>query len=221
MGATAEEAKRLAALFHDVFTLDAEVAYGSDAHKLALFERAAGKRYLHLATHGWFAPEGLVALGDREQPLHATLVRDEVGERMRGFAPMTLCGLALAGANAARTALGQADGIVTAEELCSLDLSSCELAVLSACETNVGVRRAGEGIQSLRTAVYAAGARRSLTSLWHVDDQATSVLMAAFYRALWREAATPHEALRVARGELRRAGHPLRDWAAWVLTGAP
>ena len=38
-----------------------------------------------------------------------------------------------------------------------MDLGSCELAVLSACETNVGYRRAGEGIHSLQAALHAAG----------------------------------------------------------------
>ena len=52
-------------------------------------------------------------------------------------------------------------GILTAEELATFDLRNCELAVLSACETNVGIRRAGQGIQSLQTALHAAGARTS------------------------------------------------------------
>ena len=58
-----------------------------------------------------------------------------------------------------------------------LDLSNCELAVLSACETNVGIRRAGQGIQSLQGALHAAGARTAITSLWKVDDRPTRELM--------------------------------------------
>jgi hypothetical protein len=53
-----------------------------------------------------------------------------------------------------------------------------------ACETNVGIRRAGQGIQSLQTALHAAGARTAITSLWKVDDAATRKLMERFYTYL-------------------------------------
>ena len=134
---------------------------------------------------------------------------------------MALCGLALAGANLGPDALGRVPGILTAEELCSLDLSQCELAVLSACETNVGIRRAGQGIQSLQAALYAAGARTSITSLWKVDDAATRRLFEVFYTNLWIEKMGKAEALWQAKCTLREEGHPVRDWAGWVLTGDP
>ena len=106
---------------------------------------------------------------------------------------------------------GQGAGIITAEELVILKLSNCELAVLSACGTNVGIRRAGQGIQSLQSALHAAGARTSLTSPWKVDDAAPRRLMELFYTRLWEEKFTRtlqrdkmHE-----RG-LRRAGWRVR-----------
>jgi len=108
-----------------------------------------------------------------------------------------------------------------AEELCSLDLSQCDLAVLSACETNVGIRRAGQGIQSLQAALYAAGAKSSITSLWKVDDAATRKLMEFFYTSLWVEEMGKADALWQAKVAMREAGHPVRDWAGWVLTGDP
>ena len=110
-------------------------------------------------------------------------------------------------------------GILTAEELTSLDLSSCELAVLSACETNVGIRRAGQGIQSLQTALHAAGARAAITSLWKVDDAATRQLMEFFYMYLWRKNLPVGEALWRAKKDLRRSGQPLMNWSGWVLSG--
>jgi CHAT domain-containing protein len=113
------------------------------------------------------------------------------------------------------------NGILTAEELSSLDLSNCELAVLSACETNVGIRRAGQGIQSLQAALHAAGARTAVTSLWRVDDAATRKLMERFYTYLWIEKLPKAEALWRAKTTLREEGHPVRDWAGWVLSGDP
>ncbi|MFT7480819.1 MAG: CHAT domain-containing protein, partial [Gammaproteobacteria bacterium] len=181
---------------------------------------AAGKRYVHLATHGWFAPESVPSTKDA-RPEGESFARMGLEDRVSGLAPMTLCGLALAGANNGRDSLGRVPGILTAEELCSLDLSQCELAVLSACETNVGIRRAGQGIQSLQSALYAAGTRTSITSLWKVDDAATRRLMEVFYTNLWIEKMPKAEALWQAKQALRDEGHPPAHWAGWVLTGDP
>jgi CHAT domain-containing protein len=131
---------------------------------------------------------------------------------------MALCGLALAGANAGLDERGQPSGIVTAEELSTLDLTGVELAVLSACDTNVGVRRAGLGVASLQRALHAAGARAVLTSLWMVPDRATQELMVDFYRRVWTEDEPAEEALWRAKMELRGRGAELHEWAGWVLS---
>ena len=134
---------------------------------------------------------------------------------------MLLCGLALAGANLPENEVGRAPGLITAEEISTLDLASCELAVLSACDTNVGERRAGQGVASLQKALQMAGARSVVTSLWKVPDDATRELMTDFYRRLWVEKKPKVRALWEAKRKLRDAGLPTRDWAAWVLTGEP
>jgi len=214
------EAEATADLFEEAFEIEPSLLTRKKTTKAALFESAAGKRYLHLATHGWFAPESVRSTEDA-QPAENGFARMGIEERVSGLAPMTLCGLALAGANNGRDSLGRVPGILTAEELCSLDLSQCELAVLSACETNVGIRRAGQGIQSLQSALYAAGARTSITSLWKVDDAATRRLMEVFYTNLWIEKMGKAEALWQAKQALRDEGHPPAHWAGWVLTGDP
>lgn len=114
---------------------------------------------------------------------------------------------------------GQGAGIITAEELAILDLSNCEIVVLSACGTNVGIRRAGQGIQSLQSALHAPGARTSLTSPWKVDDAAPRRLMELFYTRLWEEKLGKAEALWQAKMALWTEGHPVRDWVVRVLTG--
>jgi len=214
------EAEAIAALFEDAFETAPALLTRKQTTKAALFDSAAGKRYLHLATHGWFAPESVRSIQDA-RPSDQGFARMGIEERVSGLAPMTLCGLALAGANRGRDSLGRVPGILTAEELCSLDLSQCELAVLSACETNVGIRRAGQGIQSLQSALYAAGARTSITSLWKVDDAATRRLMEVFYTNLWIEKMGKADALWQAKQALRDEGHPPAHWAGWVLTGDP
>jgi len=214
------EAEATADIFEEAFEIEGRLLLGKDTTKAALFEAAAGKRYLHLATHGWFAPESVRSTEDA-RPEGQGFARMGARDRVTGLAPMTLCGLALAGANKGRDSLGRVPGILTAEELCSLDLSQCELAVLSACETNVGIRRAGQGIQSLQSALYAAGARTSITSLWKVDDAATRRLMEAFYDNLWIQGMGKAEALWQAKLTLRDEGDPPAHWAGWVLTGDP
>jgi len=214
------EAEGIAALFEKAFATPPALLTRKKTTKAALFESAPGKRYVHLATHGWFAPESVRSTEDA-RPEGSGGARMGIEERVSGLAPMTLCGLALAGANNGRDSLGRVPGILTAEELCSLDLSQCELAVLSACETNVGIRRAGQGIQSLQSALYAAGARTSITSLWKVDDAATRRLMEVFYTNLWIEKMPKAEALWQAKQALRNEGHPPAHWAGWVLTGDP
>ncbi|MFN0009039.1 MAG: CHAT domain-containing protein, partial [Planctomycetota bacterium] len=147
---------------------------------------------------------------------------------IRGMSPMLLCGIALAGANLPADAIGRIPGLMTAEELSNLDLTRCELAVLSACDTNVGVRRAGQGVASLQRALHMAGARSVITSLWKVPDEATRELMTDFYRRIWVLKLPKAQALWEAKRTLRdakddsgRAKYSTRDWAAWVLSGEP
>jgi CHAT domain-containing protein len=189
---------------------------GEQATRDAFFEEAPASRFLHLATHGYFEPgDGLQSGAD-----HAAWVELDSME-LQGVAPMTLCGIALAGANAGRGVDGHFTGIVTAQELASLDLSRCELAVLSACETHLGVVRRGVGVESLQKALHAAGVRSSVTSLWRVSDDATRELMGGFYRALWVEGRPAAEALWRAKQALRLRRAPVADWAGWVLSESP
>jgi CHAT domain-containing protein len=230
--ATVAEARSIAGEFAEQQGTDAAVTLlqGGEATRERLFEAAPRARWLHVATHGWFAPESIRSWEDRDplDELTGLGMRATGEEQVRGMSPMLLCGLALAGANQPEDELGRVPGLVTAEEIAALDLSDCELAVLSACDTNVGERRSGQGVASLQRALQMAGARSVVTSLWKVPDEATRELMVDFYRRIWVEGKPKHQALWEAKRRLREAkdesGRPryaLRDWAAWVLTGDP
>ena len=220
------EVRRIGERFRSSFGGEADVRTGGTASKEEFTALAPRARFLHVATHGWFAdaaPDAMLA-GVRAGARPATGPLDV----LRGLAPMTLCGLAFADANSGRDDRGSLRGILTAEEVAAFDLSSCDLAILSACDTNVGIARAGLGIQSLQAALHAAGARTAITSLWKVPDEATRELMVEFYRRLWDEKKPKRQALREAQQRIREArddrGDPkysTRDWAAWVLTGDP
>ncbi len=230
--ATGFEVRGIARCFRDRFGADAapELCEHAGATRTRLMALASQARWLHIATHGWFAPESIRSWNDPE-PLDeksGLATRMSGAEQVKGMSPMLLCGLAFAGANRPENAVGRVPGLVTADELSTLDLSNCELAVLSACDTNVGERRAGLGVASLQKALQMAGARSVITSLWKVPDEATKELMLEFYRHLWVEKKPKHQALWEAKTKLREAkderGAPkytTRDWAAWVLTGNP
>jgi CHAT domain-containing protein len=111
------------------------------------------------------------------------------------------------------------DGFLQAREVYHLKLDA-DLVVLSACQTGRGPFIAGDGVQGLPRAFFAAGARAVLMSLWDVNDQWTAELMKAFYRHLGA-GLTQAAALRQAKLDLL-SSEPSRDprlWAALVLTG--
>ncbi|HXI04696.1 MAG TPA: CHAT domain-containing protein, partial [Candidatus Saccharimonadales bacterium] len=139
--------------------------------------------------------------------------------------PLLLSGLAMAGANAQRTGADGEDGVLTAEEIASLDLSGVDLAVLSACDTGVGTIMAGEGVFGLRRAMQVAGVRSLVLSLWSVDDESTRRWMEAFYEGMLSGgmdvAAAARSAGRSVLETRRRrgdGGHPF-FWGAFVTTG--
>jgi CHAT domain-containing protein len=157
--------------------------------------------------------------------------------------PGLLSGLAMAGANDALEP-GQDDGILTALEVASLDLSHVEMAVLSACETGLGKVAGGEGLLGLQRSFQVSGVQTTVASLWKIPDQETSQLMTDFYNNLWQKKMTKLEALRQAQIKMLREGVTGKDgnralgskvklstkgqnydrtppyyWAAFVLSG--
>jgi CHAT domain-containing protein len=186
-------------------------------------------RYIHLATHGFFASQGFRAGHD--------LMREGTGEErpaapesrrkeLIALLPGLLSGVVLSGANLALEE-GAEDGILTAEEAAWLDLSATDLVVLSACETGLGTVAGGENLIGLRRALRLAGARSTVTSLWKVSDEATVELMESFNRRLWIEGKSKLEALRGAQIEMLQANRRKHGgdglpstWGAFVLEGS-
>ncbi len=92
-----------------------------------------------------------------------------------------------------------------------------ELLTLSACETAVGSDRDALGLAGI---ALQAGARSALASLWQIDDQATSALIADFYQAL-RQGYSRAKALQLAQTQWLQqhpGDHP-NYWAAFILVG--
>jgi len=178
-------------------------------------ELPGGWRYVHLATHGFFAPpEKVSAWRAGAAVAGAPALTGGLSVKQRAYDPLLLSGLVLAGAGREGDAsVGEPpragdDGILTAAEVAGLDLSATELVVLSACETGLGEVAGGEGVLGLQRAFHAAGTRGMVTSLWRVDDVATALLMEEFYGNLWEKNLAPLQALRQA--QLTLLNHPER-----------
>jgi CHAT domain-containing protein/tetratricopeptide (TPR) repeat protein len=206
-------------------TASASVLVGRAASETAFKQQAANYRVLHLATHGFFltgdcvttASAGTRAVGGLAMVTAPTRPVDN---------PLLLSGLALAGANRRRSAAPDADdGILTAQEVASLNLGGVEWAVLSACDTAVGEIKNGEGVLGLRRAFQVAGAHTVIMSLWSVDDQATRAWMRALYEARFAKQLSTDQAVHQASLALlkdRRSRHLSTNpfyWAAFVAAG--
>jgi CHAT domain-containing protein len=92
----------------------------------------------------------------------------------------------------------------------ALDLRGTDLVVLSACDTGLGAIEEGEGVLGLQRAFQEAGARALMSSLWKVNDNATTVLMDEFYTNLWKKKLSKGEALRQAQLTLLREPERLK-----------
>lgn len=199
---------------------------GRDATETSLIQQASRHEYLHLVTHGFFAPADLTSALGRPR---ATLgIARFDGSTSFGHHPGVLSGLALSGANVPlEQRAASEDGIITALEVAELDLEGCRLVVLSACETGLGEVAGGEGILGLQRSFQVAGSDSVVSSLWEVDTVVTTALMENFYSNLWVRKLPLYEALRAAQlavlqGEFKELGQTSspRYWAAWTLSGS-
>jgi CHAT domain-containing protein/tetratricopeptide (TPR) repeat protein len=209
------------------------VLTGKEATEGALKRLSPGKEIVHIASHGFFLRNGCgyEAPGTRDRGIGGVVrkpprARPQVGNNKVGDNPLLLSGVALAGANGRNQATsGDDDGILTAEEIASLDLSRVSWVVLSACDTGLGEIQSGEGVLGLRRAFQIAGAGTLVMSLWSVEDHATREWMGALYRnrlqhhmpastAVW-------EASRSVLRDRRAHGHSTHPfyWAGFVAAG--
>lgn len=123
--------------------------------------------------------------------------------------------------NADRNRMLLGNGYLFGSQLQPGQLVGVRLAVLSACETDIGTLRRGEGVQSLARSFLLAGAQATVASLWRVDDQATRLFLEEFYRQL-NSGQTAAAALRGAKVRFAGTSGALRSpkhWAAFVIQG--
>jgi len=126
--------------------------------RLARSGRLREFRFLHFATHGVL---------DDQSAMHSALIlsQDQLPdplEQVLGGKPAY-------------------DGRLTAEQMLRSWQLDADLVTLSACQTGLGKYSGGEGYLGFSQALFLAGARSLVLSLWKVDDTATALLMTRFY----------------------------------------
>jgi tetratricopeptide (TPR) repeat protein/CHAT domain-containing protein len=212
---TRTEGEHIAAL------LNVRPLLGAEALKRPLKEIHAPE-ILHIATHGFFLPDRTAPQVEAAAAPSPSMTMPEPVPAN----PLLRSGLALAGANAWATSrpLPEAaeDGLLTAEDVATMNLVGTRLVVLSACETGLGDVRVGEGVFGLRRAFMLAGAETLVMSLWNVPDQETREVMEHYYSEVVRAGRGRAEALRAAQLAVRQ--HRPDDpyyWGAFICQGNP
>ena len=169
---------------------------------------------LHLATHGFFFPDP-----KQEIPKRDLLPDSKAKIHITSDDPMIRSGLLFAGANKywgkPTENITTDDGIMTASEISNLDLSTCQLVVLSACETGLGDINGSEGVFGLQRAFKMAGVKNIIMSLWKVPDAQTAELFDVFYSECFA-GKTIHEAFQTAQAKMKLK-YSSYYWAGFVL----
>lgn len=191
------------------------------------FKAMSGKApsIIHIATHGFYLQPTEAEINSQKTSIEKMTLFSDNKQNFIDYS-MNRTGLLMAGAQNAITGKsipeGVDDGILTAKEISLLDLHGVDLAVLSACQTGLGDMTT-DGIAGLQRGFKNAGVKTILMSLWKVDDGATSMLMAQFYKELMN-GKSKHDALRSAQKYLReyeqdgeRIYADFKYWAAFVL----
>jgi CHAT domain-containing protein len=110
-----------------------------------------------------------------------------------------------------------ADGYVTALDLFSMNCET-NMVALSGCQSGLAEVSGSDDLLGLIRGFLYAGARSLMLSLWSVNDQSTSMLMAEFYKA-WQGGEARAKALQTAIQAVRKVyPHPFH-WAPFILVG--
>lgn len=110
---------------------------------------------------------------------------------------------------------GIEDGVLTALEISTMNLSGTDMVVMSACETGLG-DITSDGVFGLQRAFKMAGVQTLVMSLWKVDDNATSLMMQTFYEHLL-SGMSKREAFNLAQAAVRAKYPEPYYWAGFIM----
>ncbi|NMF59568.1 tetratricopeptide repeat protein [Pseudanabaena yagii GIHE-NHR1] len=160
---------------------------------------------LHFATHGFFLPDPPNTNPDtpiRQNPLsRSALVLANFNQRQSCSDSDSNC-----------------NGLLTAQDVTTIDLRGTKLVFLSACETGLGKVTNGEGVYGLRRAFTLAGAESQVMSLWKVNDQTTRELVESYYQNLKANQGRSQSLKTIQLDLLKKYQFPYY-WAAFIPSG--
>ncbi len=173
---------------------------------------------LLLSTHGFYLDSHAASRHDFY--LNKGQTTDE--NPNEGIHPLLRGGIVLSDANTVWNNEGfrpdETDGILTGEEIASLDLSNTKLLVLSACETGLGEPTVTEGVNGLQRGFKISGVDSMIMSLWVVNDVAGADFIKRFYERLLVNREDRHTAFRNTQLEMMER-YPRKPyfWAPFVM----
>lgn len=205
------EVKKLSKLFSDNH-LSIKQGIGFEPTEKFLSEISGNSsEVLQLSTHGFFVTSN-------EIRTNKFLSRFP----MSMYSSMQRCGLALVDANSTWDGTlvkpEDNDGIITANEVALLDLSTTRLAVLSACQTAIG-DYSNEGVFGMHRGFKQAGVKSILATMWNVNDKSTARFMELFYQR-WLSGTPMQQSFTEAVKALREEYPSPYYWAPFVLMDA-
>lgn len=173
---------------------------------------------LHIATHGFFHRQDEVLSKD----LYKIQLQNIDDKSIVYIDPLMRSGLMLSGSNLAYQGhwsdlpFGVQDGVLYSKEISSLDLSSVDLLVLSACQTGQG-DITGDGVFGLQRAFKQAGVNTIIMSLWKVNDTATQLFMSEFYKNWITREQNKRDAFKNAQNVVRNKYEEPEYWAGFIM----
>ena len=187
------------------------------------FKNLSGQSFdlIHLSTHGMYI--GTDKAEEQKQANNLIFIKEEENSIQYEDAALSRSFLVMSGGNMLPKHKfvpdGNEDGILTAQEIASLDFRGLDLVVLSACQTGMGDID-NDGVYGLQRGFKKAGANTILMSLDKVDDEATKILMVEFYRNLM-SGKSKHQSLKDAQKYLRQVDNGKYDkpeyWASFIM----
>ena len=100
--------------------------------------------------------------------------------------------------------------------------TQADLVVLSACNTSLGKTHTGEGVFSLARGFFYSGTKTVVSSLWNVNDKATTTLMVDFHKQI-KKGKSKSTALTLAKRNYikNHSGSEASPyyWASFILMG--
>ncbi len=212
-----KEVQAIAVKWRREFPESLVVLTGIEATEEKFIANSKGKRIIHIATHGfWMDSECFDSMYlAQEGDLGNAIIEN----------PLLFSGILFAGANNRNkipSLFSSRDGVITANDITTLNLNGVSIVVLSVCESGLGQVVNSEGVYGLRRAFMEAGAQCVVSTLWPiVDDRAYMVIHTLYSQADGSVAGKLQEAqvnIIKSNREQNKCNHPFY-WAAFIAYG--